>query len=273
MAIDFEKLKNKLAELKNPSSKQFKSFIWKTPQKDGEEKSVRLVQYPQGDDPFVELWFHYRIGNKSILCPRKNDGKPCPICELCHSLYESNDEKELALAKSLLPTQRIYAVMLDRGDPEATPMYWGFGVTVYQKLIELLVNPRTRNMMDVENGFDLKVFSHKNPTRKYRETDFSPEGEDTPLFAKKEDTQKFLAAIKPLREVFKPMTNSEIKGALDAWLNGGDTDPEKASTETAKGPAAEADPLADDVKNAAPVDTVADIEESFNTAVKKQSRK
>jgi hypothetical protein len=269
MAIDLEKLRNKLNQLKNPEKKQFNSCIWKAPSKDGEKKTIRLVQYPLGDDPFVELWFHYKIGNKSILCPRKNDGRACPICELAHSLWESKDEKELALAKTLSPTQRIYAVVLDRADATGSPMYWGFGVQIYQKLIETLVNPRTRHMMEVDSGFDITVSSNHNPKKKYRETDFSIEGADTPLCKTPEETQKFLAAIKPLREVFKPMAQSEIKKALEDWLSYGSDQAEKESSETSKGPKETVDPLADDDKKEAETssDTVADVEDAFNTAV------
>ena len=55
MALDLEKLRNKLNELKNPSNKQFKSFAWKPPQKDGEEKRIRLVQAPMSDDPGYDI--------------------------------------------------------------------------------------------------------------------------------------------------------------------------------------------------------------------------
>jgi len=276
MALDLEKLRNKLNELKNPGKNQFKSFAWKPPQKDGEEKRIRLVQPPMSEDPFVELWFHYKIGKSTILCPRKNDGRPCPICELAHSLWESSDQKDLDLAKALSPTQRIYAVVLDRADANAGPMYWGFGVQVYQKLIETLVNPRTRHMMEVDSGFDVVVTSSKGPKDKYRKTEFAVAGEDTPLCATPEETQKFLADIKPIKEVFKPTTQSEIKKILEDWLSFTAEEGEKNSTETVKGKEP-ADPLAVEVKkevaNEVLGDSVADVEDAFNAAVANAKRK
>lgn len=265
MALDLEKLKNKLESLKNPEKKQFKSQTWKPPKLDGEAKRVRLVQYPYGDDPFVELWFHYSIGKQSILCPRKNDGRPCPICEFAQSLWNSKDKKDNELAKMLSPTQRIYAVLLDRADPVPEPKYWGFGVTIYQKLIETLVNPRTAHMMEVNGGFDITVTTAQKKAKKYRETDFHIEGQDTPL-ADPETAKKFLAAIKPIREVFKPMVAADIKKALDEWLNTPSDTPEQDSHETERGGGSEQG----EKEVSGGSNDIEDINEAFEAAMKRQ---
>ena len=265
MALDLEKLKSKLAALKNPDSKQFKSQTWKPPQQDGETKKIRLVQYPFSSDPFVELWFHYNIGKQSILCPRKNDGRPCPICEFAHTLWESKDEKDHDLAKMLSPTQRVYAVVLDRDDATMEPKYWGFGVTIYQKLIEALVNPRTRHMMEVDAGIDIIVSTVKKDKKKYRETDFALDGEDTPL-ANPEATKKFIAAVKPINEVFKPVVAAEIKKLLDNWLNTPVDNPEQQSSETEKGGSVRASK--EETSNAK--NNIQDIDEMFEQAIKRK---
>ena len=99
--------------MKNPG-KAYKSNLWK-PSKDGEKKTIRLIEYPYSDDPFVELFFHYNIGKgQSILCPKKNYGKTCPVCDFAVSLISSGSEEDKTLAKGLWPKQRIYAAMIDR---------------------------------------------------------------------------------------------------------------------------------------------------------------
>jgi hypothetical protein len=236
MALNLERLQNKLEQIKNPGNKKFSRKTWK-PKQDGEHSNVRLIQYPFGEDPFPELWFHYGIGNgPGILCPRKNYGKTCPICEFAISLVNSDNEADKEQAKILWPKQRMYAVVVDRTDAEPAPKYWGFGVQVYQQLLEHLVNPKTMHMLDPEKGIDLEVWTVKAKGKRYPETFFSLDRTDTPLADDPKKIQDILAAVTPIEEVYKPSTTSEIQKRLGEWSHPGDSvDAEAESAETTRG--------------------------------------
>lgn len=237
MAIDLDKLRNKLDQLKNPDAKRFNTKTWK-PKKEGEKSTIRLIEYPFGDDPFVELWFHYGIGNgPGILCPKKNNGKSCPICELAIKLVESKDESDKEISKKLWPKQRMYAVVVDRDDATPAPKYWGFGTSIYQKLIEALLSPQTGHMMEVSSGIDMVVWSEKKPKKKFAETEFVLDRNDSPLAETDKEIKDIVAAITPIEEVFKPSTTSEIKKRLTDWLSFSDDEgsAEDKSSESVKG--------------------------------------
>lgn len=254
MGLDLERLRNKLDRLKNPSKTKFSRNTWR-PKKDGEESVVRLIEYPYGDDPFVELWFHYGIGKgPGILCPRIPDGKTCPICEFAES------ERDHEHAKKLWPKQRIFAVTIDRADGKPTPRYWGFGKQVYQKLIESLLNDEYSHYLDVMNGIDMTVITTQPEGQAYPKTDFTFSRKDSPLAASEADIQEIMNSVKPIDEVFKQSTTAEIQERLTAWLSFTEEEAEKESTETKRGGAAET--------AKAPVDTSMEkIDEDFEKAL------
>ena len=172
MATNVEKLREKLEQLKNPGSGKFSRKTWK-PKKGGEKSKIRLIDYPFSEDNFVELWFHYGIGNgPGILCLNRNYGRSCPICDFARSLNDTGEEKDKELAKTLWPKQRVYAVVIDREDSKPTPKYWGFGVQVYTKLIESLLNSQTGHMLNTAKGIDMTIWSEKKNKKMFPETDF-----------------------------------------------------------------------------------------------------
>lgn len=236
MALDLERLKNKLEQIQNPGLKQFNRKTWK-PEKEGKHSNIRLIQYPFGEDPFPELWFHWGIGSgPGIMCPRKNYGKTCPICEFAISLHNSDSQADKDQAKGLWPKQRMYAVVIDRADDEPTPKYWGFGIQVYQQLLENLVNPKTMHMLDPESGIDIEVWSTKAKGKKYPETFFSLDRSDTPLADDSKKIKEILASIEPIEELYKPSTTAEIKKRLQEWSSLEDAEAAEAeSSETLKG--------------------------------------
>ena len=46
------------------------------------------LQISRDGDPFKEFHFHYNVGkNPGILCPKKNHGEDCPICDFASTLW------------------------------------------------------------------------------------------------------------------------------------------------------------------------------------------
>jgi hypothetical protein len=128
MGLDMERIRQKLDALKNKGNGGAKN-IWKPSEE--KESQVRLVAYPYGPDPFVELWFHYGIGEgQSILCPKQNSGRACPICDFAQTLRNTKNEADFESFKQVQAKARWYAVVVDRADPKLTPKYWGFSKTV-----------------------------------------------------------------------------------------------------------------------------------------------
>lgn len=58
-------------------------------------------------DFMLDLWVHRSIGegNHSFVCPKKNYGRPCPICKQVSAYYDEGKTDE---AKKLQASQRVY---------------------------------------------------------------------------------------------------------------------------------------------------------------------
>jgi len=266
MAIDIERLKEKLANLKNPKKKSFDTNSWK-PNKDGSPGTIRLLENPFNDDPLIELWFHYGIGQgPGILCPKKNSGKVCPICDFGNNLWNSGDPQDKELAKTLFAKQRFHAVVVDRADSTLTPKYWGFGQTVYENLLETLVSSRTMHMCDNKAGFDIIVSYEHKPGKKYPNTNYVAASSDSPLAETEEKVKEIINSVKPIEDIFKPLTTSEIKGRLSEWLAAGaeeDAEVEKESKETIR----EGASATEDKPETTETENAKDIEAEFDKAV------
>ena len=121
-------------------------------------QTIRIVPTADGD-PFKDYWFHYNLGpeNKSgLLCPKKNHGEDCPICNFKDQLWkEFNDTQDadtMKLAKDLSPRQRFFSPVMVRGEEAQGIRVWGYGKMAYESLLELVLNPEYGDITDVDEG-------------------------------------------------------------------------------------------------------------------------
>jgi hypothetical protein len=259
MSLDLQRLREKLDNIKNPKKKKFEKKTWPPEQpKPGYQRTIRLIQYPHGNDPFVELFFHYGIGQgQSILCPRLNSGKTCSICEFAFSLKNDGDTES---AKKFYPSQRIYAPMIDRGDEKPVVKYWGFGKGIYQQLIEALLSEDYGTFLDPMSGIDADVKWEKKGNSNFLSPTLTFKRKESKLLANEQQIQELLKTIEPIEQVFKPMTPSEINERLNAFVNMDEND----GGETVKG-AASSDDESEET-NATP--SVKDLDAAFEEALR-----
>ena len=80
MGINMELMRKKLAALRGEGNGDNKQSVWFKPEEG--DTDIRIVPTPDGD-PLKEMYFHYSVGNhnKAVLCPKRNFGESCPICE------------------------------------------------------------------------------------------------------------------------------------------------------------------------------------------------
>ena len=99
MGIDMELMRRKLATLRGDNDG---NSVWFKP--DEGDTDIRIVPMNDGD-PLKEMFFHYNVGEHrgGILCPKRNFGEHCPVCEFASQLWregsDNNDEESKKLAK------------------------------------------------------------------------------------------------------------------------------------------------------------------------------
>ena len=110
MALNLDAMKAKLDKLNGKGDGVNKNRFWRP--EEG-ESNIRIVSTPDGD-PFKEKFFHYGVGNQSFLCPKRNFGDDCPVCNFANQLWNEGTEESKKQAKEMFAKQRFFSPVLVR---------------------------------------------------------------------------------------------------------------------------------------------------------------
>jgi hypothetical protein len=205
MAINLDAIKSRLNKLQNTQRTTVE--LWKpAPGK----HTIRLVPYKfNKENPFIELYFHYNINNKSYLSPM-SFGRP---------------------AKKMEPKLRTFVPVLVRGEEGEGVRFWGFGKTVYQEILGYMADPDYGDITDPNEGRDItvEVVSAEDSGTSYPVTTIRVKPKETPLATSKEETDKYLSSQKEITELYSELTYAELKNVLEGWLNPSATSDEEKS--------------------------------------------
>lgn len=221
MAIDFDAIRRKLNKLSGQNSRQ--NTTWR-PQ-EGEEHTVRLLSFPDNDgQPFKERWFYYNIGNNPGLLAPYQFGNPDPIQELITKLRDDGSKESYELAKKLYPKMRCYAPVVVRGEEDKGVRIWAFGKTVYQSLLNIMLDEDYGDITDSEDGRDVKVVCTKAPGRQWATTEVRPRGKQSPLSENTDTIKQYTSSIPSLDDMYTCKTYEELEKIVNDWLNDDDAD-------------------------------------------------
>jgi hypothetical protein len=269
MAINLDAIKSRLNKLQNTQRTTVE--LWKpAPGK----HTIRLVPYKfNKENPFIELYFHYNINNKTYLSPI-SFGRPDPIVEFADKLKRMGDKEDWKAAKKMEPKLRTFVPVLVRGEEGEGVKFWGFGKTVYQEILGYMADPDYGDITDPNEGRDItvEVVSAEDSGTSYPVTTIRVKPKETPLAVSKEDTDKYLTSQKEITELYSELTYAELKNVLEGWLNpsGAASDEEKSvSAQTLSSTATDEDEAPFDTtpsKPAAPAPTkkVDDVAAAFD---------
>jgi hypothetical protein len=217
MPIDFDAIRAKLNKLSGNTKSR--NSMWRPVE--GEEHTVRLISFPENEgQPFKELWFYYNIPNQRGLLAPYQFGKKDPIQELITKLREDGSKESYELAKKLYPSMRCYAAVIVRGEEEKGVQIWSFGKTVYQTLLNYMLDEDYGDITDPKDGFDIKVNCNKRPGQQYAMTEVRPRPRSTPLNKNAKQSKEWLDSIPDPGEMFSCKSYEELSGIINNWLNG-----------------------------------------------------
>ena len=227
MPIDFEAVRRKLNQLSGTNSRR--NVLWR-PQ-EGEESTVRLLSFADNDgQPFKERWFYYNIGNNPGFLAPYQFGNPDPIQELINKLRDDGSKESYELAKKLYPKMRTYAPIVVRGEEDKGVRLWSFGKTVYQSLLNIMLDEDYGDITDPTDGRDVKVVCTKAPGRMWAMTEVRPRGKQSPLCKESDQAKKWLDDIPDLDELYTLKSYEELEKIVNDWLSGDDSTSEDLGT-------------------------------------------
>ena len=216
MALDINAIRGRLNKLQNTQRKT--EALWKpTPGK----HQVRIVPYKfNKDNPFIELYFHYNVNNKTYLSPQ-SFGRPDPIVEFADKLKRMGDKDDWKAAKAMEPKLRTFVPVIVRGEEGEGVRFWGFGKTVYQEILGYIADPDYGDITDPTSGRDLTIeyISAEEGGTSYPTTTIRVKPKETPLHEDSSRATSFLENQTAITDLYQELSYEELKGVLEGWLN------------------------------------------------------
>jgi len=272
---------NEEKEEKQKQQDETKKYIWKP--KEGENK-VRIVPYRHAkyNNSIIQVYFHYNVGTQSVMCPKYNVGKKCPICDYIEDkLSVRVPRDEYFLLTRIRAKKRYFSPLVDRAEEDPTVRFWGYPERVYDQLEAYSRDPDYKTMFYPLNGRDITV-TYAPPSENAKKdgnwgsTQLVPRGKETELFTGKtiDEIDDFLEANVPNLlnlGLFQILEYEVIENIFNRFMEGEDeSDAEKGgnkenSKEETRGERAvekkkvDGDNIESDVKN----DTGSSKEEDF----------
>ena len=260
--MDINAIKNRLTQLESTSTttKQF----WK-PQPG--KQVVRIVPYKfNKDNPFIELFFHYNLGdNKTYMSP-VSFGRPDPVQEFADKLKSTGNKDERIQGKRLEPKMRTFAPVIVRGQESEGVKFWGFGKTVYQELLSVIADPDYGDITDITNGRDIGI-ERQTPAEagnQYGKTTIRVKPNQSPSVEDSKLLTTLLENQSNLTELYTEPTYDELKDALQNFLNPSDDSNTAQTTTTSNNVAASTTPTSNTGNTTTDTKKTENVEDAFD---------
>ncbi len=218
MALDLAKMRAKLQESESGGKKSDNAF-WRPTEGDQE---IRIVPTEDGD-PFKVYHFHYNLGTEvrgGVLCPKRQFGEACPICEFASKLWQEGTDESKKMAKNLFVRQRFFSPVVVRGEEEAGVRIWGYGKTIYEALLGYVLNPDYGDITEVETGVDFTL-TYTLPKTKgaFPQTNLVPKRKSSALAKTKAQVKEMLEGVPEIESLFTKKNTDEVQAILESFLD------------------------------------------------------
>ena len=258
--MDISAIKSKLTQLQSTTSN--KDNFWKP---EPGKQVVRVVPYKHNkDNPFIELFFHYNLGNNKTYLSPMSFGRPDPVAEFADKLKSTGNKDEWIQGKRLEPKMRTFAPVIVRGRESEGVKFWGFGKTVYQELLGVIADPDYGDITAPTNGRDIGI-ERQTPAEagnQYGKTTVRVKPNQTAITEDAALLETVLDNQSDLVELYTEPTYDELKEVLHTFLNPSD---DTETTETAGTAKTTTEKVAEQTATTATADVSDAFDELFNS--------
>lgn len=243
--MNLDQIRAKLAGLNKKTNKR--RDLWKPKDK----HVIRCLPYPHGDEPIIELGWHYDIKDRGgVLCPKHNEGKDCAICDFAEKLRSWNDPEtgvekpeklrkaDFELFKKIAIKERWYIPVVERGFEDHGPKFYAFGKSIYEQLLKMCLDEEMNEDVNHEGGtkiltdpncaYDLNVEFYKGNNedgkgnkRSFPLTDIKEKKRPSKLAKTKKEADALIDAIPNINEVYEFETPEAVEKIFEQFVNSG----------------------------------------------------
>ena len=225
--MDLNAIKKRLNQLQTTNNRT--SSLWK-PQPG--KTQIRIVPYAfNKDNPFIELFFHYNLNNRSYLSPI-SFGRPDPIEEFAQKLKGSGSKEDYQLSRKLEAKMRTFAPVIVRGEEKQGVKFWGFGKTVYQELLSIIADPDYGDITDPVNGRDVSVefITAEESGASFPKTNIRVKPNQTPI-SEDPEILELVKTQQDIKEIYQELSYDDLTEVLNEWLNPSEDSNEEETNE------------------------------------------
>lgn len=228
--VDSSGLKRKMKRKKEEEELggERKKHVWKP--KSG-SNLIRIIPYPHAElnDPFIEIYSHYKIGGQTIVCPQYNRGDACPICEfLDNELKRRVSKEQFRILMGIKANKRYYSPVIDRKSENVEDVkFWGYGDKVQKQLEAFLDDEDYANMFSPTRGRDLSIkfvppSEDAEKDGDWGSTTIVVKGKETPIFEEQDKIMELLESIPEIFTFFPISEYKEIMSKFSSYMKGDD---------------------------------------------------
>ena len=225
--MDLNAIKKRLNQLQTTNNRT--SSLWK-PQPG--KTQIRIVPYAfNKDNPFIELFFHYNLNNRSYLSPI-SFGRPDPIEEFAQKLKGSGSKEDYQLSRKLEAKMRTFAPVIVRGEEKQGVKFWGFGKTVYQELLSIIADSDYGDITDPVNGRDVSVefITAEESGASFPKTNIRVKPNQTPI-SEDPEILELVKTQQDIKEIYQELSYDDLTEVLNEWLNPSEDSTEEETNE------------------------------------------
>lgn len=196
-------------------------------------QDIRVTPSSDGDN-FQERFLHYSLG-APFLCPKRNFGEKCAVCDFASSLFVENTKESREQSKKIYAKPRYFSPVLVRGEEDKGIRWWQYGKTVYKSMLNLVLNPKYGNFTDMKKGFDFTLtYTPAQSADEFPKTELLPDPSsfNTPMLKDQKKAEELVEKMPKLIDILSRVTSAETKQRLDDYLAGGGDSVEKYGVAT-----------------------------------------
>jgi hypothetical protein len=220
--MDINLIKNKLEDLQQVkkvkrTKEDYEKIYWSP--KVGKHQ-IRVVPSKfDSQNPFMEAYFYYGIGNNMMISP-SNFGEPDPIKLFIKKLRSSNERENWSLAKKLEAKLRIFAPVIVRGEEDKGVRWWQFGKNMYLEFLKMAEDEDIGDFTDVNDGrdFTIDTVGPETTGTPYNKSSLRPKTKTTPLSTDPAKVKEWMENQPNPLDVYTKYTFEQMKENLQAWL-------------------------------------------------------
>jgi len=219
--MDINQLRQRLQSLQNPKGGgkgELQKTLWSPTVG---KHSVRILPSAfNKSNPFKELYFHYEIGNKTMIA-LTNFGEKDPIVEFAQGLRKSSNKEDWMMAKKLEPKMRVFAPVIVRGEEDKGVMLWGFGKQIFMDLLSIAEDEDVGDYTDPLQGRDITIetLGKESTGLTYNKSTIRVRTKTTPLSENADQVKKWLSEQPDPSAQFKKYGYDDMKSALLSYLS------------------------------------------------------